>query len=115
MDMTEFKTPTDISEKEKIVGGLITAGQLIWLAVGLLITVGIGLLLANSLSYFGFIFGAIIGVPFGVAFAFIKPKKLSLLSYMALKLARRKCEKKLPNHDPEIDEVEFNYFKIDRL
>ena len=113
--MTEFKTPTDISEKEKIVGGLITAGQLIWLAVGILITVGGGLLLANSMSYYGFIVGAIIGLPIGVAFAFYRPKKLSFLQFLMLKMARRKCEKKLPNHDPAIDEVEFNYFKIDRL
>ena len=37
--MALYQVPTDISEKEKIVGGLLTAGQLISLLVG----VGIGL------------------------------------------------------------------------
>lgn len=113
--MTEFKTPTDISEKEKIVGGLLTAGQLIWIAIGVGITVGIGLLLSGIMGGVGFIIGAILGLPTGVVFAFYKPHKIPMMQYLKLKIARRKNSPKLPNHDPEIDEIEFNYYAIERL
>lgn len=113
--MTEFKTPTDISEKEKIVGGLLTAGQLIWIAVGVGITVGVGLLLSGIMGGVGFIIGAILGLPTGIVFAFYKPHKIPMMQYLKLKMARRKNSPKLPNHDPEIDEIEFNYYAIERL
>ena len=113
--MTEFKTPTDISEKEKIVGGLLTAGQLIWIAVGVGITVGVGLLLSGIMGGVGFIIGAILGLPTGILFAFYKPHKIPMMQYLKLKMARRKNSPKLPNHDPEIDEIEFNYYAIERL
>ena len=113
--MTEFKTPTDISEKEKIVGGLLTAGQLSWIAIGVGITVGIGLLLSGIMGGVGFIIGAILGLPTGVVFAFYKPHKIPMMQYLKLKIARRKNSPKLPNHDPEIDEIEFNYYAIERL
>lgn len=113
--MTEFKTPTDISEKEKIVGGLLTAGQLIWIAVGVGITVGVGLLLSGIMGGVGFIIGAILGLPTGIVFAFYKPHKIPMMQYLKLKIARRKNSPKLPNHDPEIDEIEFNYYAIERL
>ena len=113
--MTEFKTPTDISEKEKIVGGLLTAGQLIWIAVGVGITVGVGLLLSGIMGGVGFVIGAILGLPTGILFAFYKPHKIPMMQYLKLKMARRKNSPKLPNHDPEIDEIEFNYYAIERL
>ncbi len=113
--MTEFKTPTDISEKEKIVGGILTAVQLIWIAIGLVITVGIGLACSGFMGWVGFIIGAIIGLPIGIMFAFYKPHKIPMMQYIRLKLARRKNSPKLPNHDPEIDDIEFNYYAIERL
>lgn len=113
--MTEFRTPTDISEKEKIVGGLLTAGQLIWIVVGIAITAVIGLVFAGMIGGASFIIGAIIGLPTGVAFAFVKRQKLPLLQYIRLKLARRKHKKHLVNHDPEIDDIEINYYAIERL
>lgn len=113
--MTEFKMPTDISEKEKIVGGLLTAGQLLFIGIGLAITVALGLLLNGLIGNASFIIGLLIGVPFGICFAFVKPHKLPLKDYLMLKLKRRKNSKELINHDPAIDEIEFNYFKIERL
>ena len=113
--MTEFKTPTDISEKEKIVGGLLTAGQLIWIAIGLGITVGIGLALTGLLGGAGFIIGGILGLPTGLIFAFYKPHKIPMIQFIKLKMARRKNKMQLPNHDPEIDDIELNYYAVERL
>jgi hypothetical protein len=113
--MTEFRTPTDISEKEKIVGGLITAGQLIFIVIGLAIMVGIGLAFSGLLGGAAFIIGAIIGLPIGIVFAFYKPHKLPMLQYIKLKMARRKNSPYLPNHNNEIDDIDFNYFEIERL
>lgn len=113
--MTEFKTPTDISEKEKIVGGMLTAGQLVYIAVGLGITVGLGLALSGFLGGAGFIIGALIGLPTGICFAFYKPHKIPLMNYIKLKLQRRKNVKRLPNHNPDVDDFDFNYFEIERL
>ena len=113
--VTEFKTPTDISEKEKIVGGLLDAGQLIFLAIGVGITVGIGLLCSSFMGGTGFIIGAIIGLPIGIAFAFYKPHKIPLLKFIKLKIARGKHAKKLPNRNPDIEDIELDYFAIERL
>jgi hypothetical protein len=113
--MTEFRTPTDISEKEKIVGGILDSQQLLWLALGIGITVGVGLLCSGFMGGVGFIIGAVIGLPIGICFAFVKPRKMPLMKFIRLKMARRKHIKHLPNHDPEIDEIEFNYYAIERL
>jgi uncharacterized membrane protein YhiD involved in acid resistance len=113
--MTEFRMPTDISEKEKIVGGLLTAGQLIWIAAGLGITVGVGFLCTTFMGGAGFILGALVGIPFGIAFAFYKPHKVPLITYIKLKAAHSKKVKHLINHDPEIDSIELDHFAIERL
>lgn len=113
--MTEFRTPTDISEKEKIVGGLLTAAQLIPLGLGIVITVVVGLLLMGPLGGVGFVIGGVLGIPLGIAFAFYKPHKIPLMTFIRLKMARRKNLKQLPNHNPDIDDIDFNYFSIERL
>ena len=113
--MTEWKTPTDISEKEKIVGGFLTAGQLIWIVVGIGIMVGIGLACSGFMGGIGFIIGGVLGLPTGIIFAFYKPHKIPMMQFIKLKIARRKTAPRLPNHDPEIDDIELNYFAIERL
>ena len=113
--MTEFKMPTDISEKEKIAGGILTAQQLIWLAIGIGITVGLGLLLYEVIDKIGFIISALIGIPFGCVFAFLKPHKIPLMKFFILEFRHKKSLKKLPNHDPEIDSFKLDYFKKERL
>lgn len=107
--------PTDISEKEKIIGGILTAGQLIFLGIGLGITAGLGLALGSSLGGFAFVISALIGIPFGVIFAFVKPHKMTMLTYIRLKIKHKRQEKKLPSHNSDIDDVELNYFEIERL
>ena len=115
MVVTEFKTPTDISEKEKIVGGLLTAAQLIPLGIGIVITVVVGLLCSGFMDAAGFIVGAVLGLPLGITFAFYQPHKMPLMKFIRLKMARRKYVKQLPNHNPDIDDIDFNYFAIERL
>lgn len=113
--MREYKMPTDISEKEKIIGGVLTAGQLIFLGIGLGITTALGLALAGAFGGFAFVISALIGVPFGVVFAFVSPHKMPMLTYIRLKIKHRRQECKLPSHNSDIDDVELNYFEIERL
>lgn len=113
--MREYKTPTDISEKEKVVGGILTAGQLIFVLIGIFIMVTIGLSLYTTIGFASFIIGAVLGLPLGIVFSFYKPHKIPLLRYIRLKTARRKNAPRLPNHNPDIDDIELNYFEIKRL
>lgn len=113
--MKEFKMPTDISEKEKIVGGILTAGQLIYFGIGIGIIVGLGLGLNALIGNASFIIGALIGIPFACLFAFYKPHKLTLMTYIKLKMKRRKEVKLLPNHNSDIDDFELDYFEFKRI
>ena len=114
--MQEWKMPTDISEKEKIVGGIMTAGQLLYLAIGLGITVGFGLIFVGIIGKISFIIGGLIGIPFGVVFAFVKIKKqLTVGQYIRLKISKSKQTKVLVNHRTELDNMEFNYFEKEKI
>lgn len=113
--MREYKMPTDISEKEKVVGGLLTAGQLIFLGIGIGIMVAIGLSLFSVIGKASFVIGAIIGLPLGIVFSFYKPHKMPLFQYIRLKIARRKKTARLPSHNPDIDDIELDYFEVKRL
>ena len=109
--MTEFRMPTDISEKEKVVGGILTAGQLVYFGIGIAIIVGIGLTFSNMIGGAAFIIGAVVGIAFAVTFAFYKPHKLSLMTYIRLRIKRRKEEKTLPNVNPDLADIELSYFE----
>ncbi len=79
------------------------------------IMVGIGLACSGFMGGIGFIIGGVIGLPIGIIFAFYKPHKIPMMQFIKLKMARRKTSPRLPNHDPEIDDIELNYFAIERL
>lgn len=113
--MTEFRMPTDISEKEKIVGGLLTAGQLVYFGIGIGIIVGLGLALSGIMGGAGFIISGILGATFAIMFAFYKPHKIPLMTFIKLKIKRRKEEKKLPNVNPDLDDIELNYFELPKF
>ena len=53
--MTTWKVPPDTSQKEKIVGGVLTAAQLIWMILGLGIAALISLTLGMAIGVVGIV------------------------------------------------------------
>jgi uncharacterized membrane protein YhiD involved in acid resistance len=92
--MASYNVPPDISEKEKIVGGLLTFAQLIWLIVGVGITAVISMFLFAFLGNISIIVGVLIGIPFGICFAFVKVHTLSLAEYLKLRRNHLRINKK---------------------
>ncbi len=87
-----YHVSADTSEKEKVVGGVLTMAQGLWLAGGFLIFGAIFLLLQNFLPLaFAVFFALIPGLGFGGAFAFYKKQGIPLFTYLTLK---KKFEKK---------------------
>ena len=89
-----YKVSTDVSEKEKAIGGLITFAQGGWLALGLLLGAGFFLLLRIIMPMF---LALILGVPpfvvLGGIFAFYKKGGLPFPTYLVYK---RKFKQKTP-------------------
>ena len=82
----------DTSEKEKVVGGVLTMAQGLWLAGGILIFGGIFMLLPNFLPIVLAVpFALVPGLAFGLPFAFYKKEGIPLFTYLTLK---KKFEKK---------------------
>ena len=93
-----YKVSADISEKEKVIGGVLTLAQGLWAAGGLLLTGVIFFSLAKLTSP---LFALLVALPPGAAlggfFAFYKKEDLSLLTYLRYKKAFQKKNKRLPN------------------
>jgi hypothetical protein len=98
--MRSYQTLPDISEKEKIVGGLLNINQLFWLIGGVVFG---GIMFAFTykinVRFGGFLF--LTGILSSVPFVFIKPKGLTFFRYLYLKYKYRKKTKKLPNSREE--------------
>lgn len=93
-----YRLTTDMSEKEKVIGGILTLGQGMWLVTGLLIAAGVFMALVNTIPkgvalFIGIIPGAAIAVPF----AFYEPGGLKLSEYIRLRVKFRKKTKFLTN------------------
>lgn len=93
--MTQWKVPPDTSQKEKIVGGVLTAVQLMWMILGLGIAAGLGLLLGNIMGIVGLVFGVIVGVGFGCFFCFYKKNGIPIFTYIRLQAKHKKKNQKL--------------------
>lgn len=110
-----YHVPPDMSEKEKIVGGIFTAVQLIWLIIGL------GLAALISFTFFGLIgnaaivIGILIGIPFGFIFALKKMHGLTMIDYLKLKRVHRQITKKLPNSRKSAQNFDINYNKVEKV
>ena len=94
--MRSYQTLPDISEKEKIVGGLLNINQLFWLIGGVILG-GIMFIFTYKLNvkFGGFLL--LVGILSSVPFVFIKPKGLTFFRYLLLKYKFKKKTKKLPN------------------
>jgi len=94
--MSQYFVPPDTNEKEKIVGGVLTGGQLIWILIGLGLGAGFAFitfpLFGNTSIILGLFF-----LPIGLVFAFAKKKGLPLYEYLTRRRKHKKKTKKLPN------------------
>lgn len=83
--MKVYYVPPDMNEKEKIIGGILTMGQFLWLLAGGIIGV---LIFISTFNKIGKVFSLIISIPFlllGTPFAFYKVNDLSLFEYLQRK------------------------------
>ena len=94
--MAQYIVPPDTSEKEKIVGGLLTGGQLVWVLAGLGGWALFGLGLYGFMGKFSFIFSFPF-VPVAGVFAFYKKHELTFFDYLSKRREHRKKTKHLPN------------------
>lgn len=93
-----YKVSADTSEKEKIIGGILTLGQGIWIATGALLTAGIFLSLVNVMpASIAFALGAVPGGLLGGIFAFYQKEELPLMTYLTYKYKFEKKTKYLVN------------------
>lgn len=91
-----YEMPPDTREREKIVGGLIDAKQLIWLVIG----AGLCALTTIALYFIMGLFSLIFGLGFlaaGCIFAFKKKEGLMLYPYLKLKHKYKKTIKHYVN------------------
>ena len=93
-----YKVSADTSEKEKIIGGILTIYQGGWIVLGIFISGGIfflaNILLPPILSLF---IAVPPGTAFAVVFAFYKKEQLSFATYLLCQYAFRRKTKKLIN------------------
>lgn len=93
--------PPDISEKEKILGGVFTLVQGAWLTLGFALFLIFGFLLSFLFGYFSFV----LSIPFlvlGVIFAIKKKHELTYFTYLKLNHIYNKKIKELPNRQIKI-------------
>lgn len=109
--MATYSVPPDISEKEKIVGGILTAAQLICILIGVGAAAIFSFLTFAFLGTASIIIGVIIFIPVGFVFALVKIKGLPLYSYLKLKKYHKTITKKLPNYRVEANEFELSYLE----
>ena len=90
--MRNYQVPPDTSEKEKVVGGLLTWNQVGWVVGGLLISALVFVATYKILGK-GALFAAILFLPSGAPFAFYKKEDLTLFNYLKQKRKFTKLQK----------------------
>lgn len=93
-----YKVSADTSEKEKVIGGILTLAQGIWLGLGLIMIAALFLLFSRFLPWIlALILAAPPGGAFGLIFAFKTKEGLPFMTYLLLKKKYDKKEKYLIN------------------
>lgn len=105
--MNKYSIPTDMSETEKIIGGVLTLVQLFWIILGVAI---------GALGYFltykiiGVIAGGLLalvlsttGFPFAFYHVFAK-NELTFFQMLRLRIKHKRKIKKLKNYRKEVEE-----------
>lgn len=109
--MATYTVPPDISEKEKIVGGLLTAAQLICILIGVGGAAVVSVALFPILDTAAIIIGVFICIPAGGVFALLKIKGLPLYEYLRRRRHHKKITHKMPNHRVVADDFELSYLE----
>lgn len=96
--MRRYRMPPDTRDKEKLFGGVFTISQFAFLAAGIGIGGGFGILLYKIIpSFFVVVMSLLIGVGVSAPFAFIKIRKvgdMELAKYLLLKYQYKKKPKR---------------------
>lgn len=94
-----YKVSADTSEKEKVIGGIFTAVQGVFLSVGIIMC-GVIFLIFQSVmpAVFALIFGASCGGVFIYLFVFKKKEDLDFATYLKLRKNYRSKTKYLLNY-----------------
>lgn len=85
-----------IGEKEKVIGGYFTLGQLGWVCLGVFFGVAIGILTYFFIGWFCLIF-ALPCMLTGLPFAFYRKYDMPLFTYLRRKRRFKEMNKKYPN------------------
>lgn len=90
--------PADLKDKEKTIGGVLTMEQLVYLILGAAVGVVVGMILgAITTPGIGIFIGFILCFS-GIPFAFIRPYKMSLISYIVSAYTFKKKKKNLTKY-----------------
>ena len=99
--MNMYNIPPDIREKEKIIGGIFTLTQLVFLIVGALVGAAVGWILfrITGSPVFSIIVGIIFILPF-IPFAFVTIPSMGdieLFQYVLYKYKFSRSQREFPN------------------
>ena len=100
--MKMYTIPPNMSEKEKIIGGILNLNQFFWVLGGLVLG---GLVFACTFQLLGGTLALIVGFLFcltGLPFALYKKNDLSLYRYLSLRRKFKNKTHKLPNKRKEM-------------
>lgn len=96
--MSMYRVSADVAEKEKVVGGLLTAAQGGWLALGMVIFMLLTFLFSKLISPIpAMVLGLLVGGGIGIPLAFIKVRNMSLTAYIRLRWRFNKQSKQMIN------------------
>lgn len=95
--MSSYQVPPDTSAKEKVIGGILSIPQLIWVLIGIGAGVGIGSFLKLFMGQIGLVIGLIPGLVFAFIFCFVKMHQLTMWQFITLSRKHKSRTKQLPN------------------
>lgn len=102
-----YQMSADTRDKEKIIGGILTVNQLLWILTG----VGLYALFVFITYSLLYVFAFIIFLPFialGLIVAFKKVNGIPLARYILLKIKYKTITKKYINKTKENEELNFS-------
>ena len=95
--MASYPVPPDTSAKEKVIGGILSVVQLIWVLIGLALGVGLGFFLKLFLGQAGLVIGIIPGIIGAFIFCFVKIHQLTVFQFIMYSRQKKARTKQLPN------------------
>lgn len=110
--MAYYNVPPDTNEPDKIIGGVLTIGEVAWLSLGLLVAAVVALICRYLFGGATFLIGLIF-LPVGVPFVWFKVKGMKLASFIKYKMKYLMEQKAYINIIPTEGELTFTSQKGD--